>query len=191
LYDTVVDPEGVIRDYLAQRGKIIDDQGFAGESFARAQGYLTSRTSLPTLPANAARVQVSLDNRITLLGFDPVSLTIRAGDPIDVNVYWQTQEPTNIDQHLFVGLFSPEGMLVAPTNEIPLGNAWGTSRWTPGEILREPVRLIPPAHIPPGNYVLRVALFNPQTNEPLSAQPGAWAAEFHQVRLTNVRIEKQ
>ena len=190
LYDTVVDPEGVIRDYLAQRGKIIDDQGFAGESFARAQGYLTSRTSLPALPANATRVQVSLGNRITLLGFDPGSLTIRAGDPIDVNVYWQTQEPTNIDQHLFVGLFSPEGMLVAPTNEIPLGNAWGTSRWTPGEILREPVRLMTPAYIPPGNYVLRVALFNPQTNEPLPAQPGAWAADFDQVRLTNVRIEK-
>jgi hypothetical protein len=190
LYDTVVDPDGVIRDYLAQRGKIIDDQGFAGESFARAQGYLTSRTSLSGLPANATRVQVSLGERITLLGFDPISLTIRAGDPIDVNVYWQTQEPTNIDQHLFVGLFSAEGMLVAPTNEIPLGNAWGTSRWTPGEILREPVRLMTPAYIPPGNYVLRVALFNPQTNEPLPAQPGAWVAEFDQVGLTNVRIEK-
>ncbi len=191
LYDTVVDPDGVIRDYLATRGRIIDDQGFAGESFARVQGYLTTRAPLTALPDTATRREVLLGNRITLLGFEPASANGRAAAPLDVDVYWQAQQPTNIDVHLYVGLFAANGTPVASTDDVPLGNALGTSRWSPGEILREPARLIVPANTPPGDYVLRVALYNPLTNEPLGAPPGEWVAENGQVVLTNVRVEKE
>ncbi len=189
LYDTVVDPDGVIRAYLVQRGRIIDDQGFAGESYARVQGYLTTRAPLTALPATATRREVLLGNRIMLLGFEPASVVARAGAPLDVDVYWQAQEPTNIDQRLFAGLFAENGNLVARSDETPLGNALGTARWTPGEILRAPVRLMVPTAVPPGNYILRVALYNPLTNEPLDAQ-GEWVVENSQIKLTNVRMGK-
>jgi len=190
LYDTVVDPDGVIRDYLATRGRIIDDQQFAGESFTRVQGYLTTRAPLTALPDGATRREVLLGNRIALLGFEPASAAVRAGAPLDVDLYWQTREPTNIDQYLYVGLFTVDGKPVASTDEVPLGNALGTSRWSPGEILREPVRLTVPANVAPGDYVLRVALYNPLTNEPLVAEKNEWVTENGQVVLTSVRVEK-
>ncbi len=190
LYDTVVDPDGVIRDYLATRGRIIDDQGFAGESFTRVQGYLTTRAPLTTLPDGATRREVLLGSRIALLGFEPASATVRAGAPLEVDVYWQAQQPTNIDEHLYVGLFAADGAPVASTDDVPLGNALGTSRWSPGDIWREPVRLIVPPNTLPGDYVLRVALYNPLTNEPLAAPPGAWVAENGQSVLSSVRVEK-
>jgi len=190
LYDTVVDPDGIIRDYLAQRGRIIDDQGFAGESFMRVQGY-TTRGSMNIPPSDIiVRRNVILGNRIVLIGFTPASMTVRAGMPVDVNVYWQSQEPTNIDERLFVGLYADNGTLVASSDELPVGNALGTSRWSPGEILREPVRLNIPPSVTPGNYILRVMLYNPLTNEPLTAKPSEWVAEDSQVKLTTVRIEK-
>jgi uncharacterized membrane protein len=191
LYDTVVDPDGVIRDYLATRGRIIDDQGFAGESFARVQGYLTTRAPLTALPASATRREVFLGNRIALLGFEPKEISVRVGEPIDVNLYWQAREPTNVDMHLYVGLFAGDGKPVAATDEVPLGNALGTSRWTPGEVMRHPVRLRVPANIAPGNYVLRVALYNPLTNESLGAEKSEWVAENGQVVLTMVRVERE
>lgn len=189
LYDTVVDPDGIIRDYLATRGRIIDDQGFAGESFARVQGYLTTRAPIPALPATITRRDVVFGNRITLLGIEPSSLTVHAGTAIDLNLYWQAQEPTNIDNRLFVGLYADDGTLVASTDEIPIGNAWGTSRWTPGEILRDPVRVPVPAHIAPGNYELRASLYNPLTNEAFEAR-GENVIANNYVQLTNVRVEK-
>lgn len=189
LYDTVVDPDGIIRDYLATHGRIIDDQGFAGESFARVQGYLTTRAPISLLPSTVTRRDVVFGNRIALLGIEPVSLNVRSGTAIDLNVYWQAIEPTNIDNRLFIGLYADDGTLVASVDEIPIGNALGTSRWTPGEILREPIRVPLPAHTPPGNYELRTSLYNPLTNEALEARGAAVSAD-HYVRLMNVRVEK-
>ena len=190
LYDTVVDPNGVVRDYLATRGRIIDDQQFAGESFTRVQGYLTTRAPLTALPDGATRRDVLLGGRIALLGFEPANAPARAGAPLDVDLYWQAQQPTNIDEHLYVGLFATDGKPVASTDDVPLGDALGTSRWSPGEVLREPVRLIVPANVPPGDYVLRVAMYDPLTNEPLAAPPGKWVAANDQIVLTAVRVEK-
>ncbi|MBI5302084.1 MAG: glycosyltransferase family 39 protein [Chloroflexi bacterium] len=191
LYDTVVDPDGVVRDYLATRGRIIDDQGFAGESFARVQGYITRRTGLRELPTRATRREILLGNRIALLAFEPATTIVRAGEPLDVTIYWRAQEPTNVDARMFVGLFAADGTLVASSDELPIGNALGTSRWTPGEILREPIRVRVPAKTAPGDYTLRVALYDPRTNEPLDAPPGKWVAENGQVVLTNVRVTNQ
>ena len=188
LYDTVVDPDGVIRDYLAQNARIIDDQGFAGESYMRVQGY-TSRAPI-TLPANMIVRDLLIGGRIVLLGFDPGSLTVHAGDPIDVKIYWQPKEPTNIDAQLFVGLFAEDGALVASTNEIPIGNARGTSRWMPDEILREPARLNTSRDLASGRYILRVSLYNPLTHEPLQVPSGEWVVDNAQIRLANVEIEK-
>jgi hypothetical protein len=190
LYDTVVDPNGVIRDFLATHGRIIDDQGFAGESFPRVQGYLTTPEPLAATPANLVRRDVLLGTRITLLGFEPIESNTRAGQPIDVNLYWQAKEPTNIDTHLFIGLYAEDGTLVASHNEIPIGNALGTARWTPGEILREPVRLTIPAHLSPGIYNLRATLYNPLTNEPLAARAGANVVNDSQIVLAQIAIER-
>lgn len=190
LYDTVVDPDGIIRDYLATRGRIIDDQGFAGESYARVQGYLTSRAPLSAMPATATRRDVLLGNRIGLLGFEPASLTAHAGQAIDVNVYWQAKEQTNVDSHLFIGVYAEDGTLVASTEEIPIGNALGTSRWTPSEILRNPIRIHLPAYLAPGLYNLRLTLYNPLTNEPLSAPSHPDVIDANQIILTQIRIEK-
>lgn len=189
LYDTVVDPDGIIRDYLATRGRIIDDQGFAGESFARVQGYLTTRAPIPVLPSTITRHDVVFGNRIALLGIEPALLNVRAGTSIDLNLYWQAIEPTNIDNRLFIGLYADDGTLVASTDEIPIGSALGTSRWTPGEILREPIRVSLPVHLTPGNYELRAALYNPLTNESLEAR-GAEVNADNYVRLINVRVDK-
>ncbi|MEW5718226.1 MAG: glycosyltransferase family 39 protein [Chloroflexota bacterium] len=190
LYDTVVDPDGVIRDYLAARGRIIDDEGFAGESYARVQGYLTTRAPLTALPSTATRREILLGNRIALLGFEPPATLVRAGAPLDVDLYWHAREPTNVDARLYIGLFAQDGIVVASSDEIPIGNALGTSRWTPGEILREPARLIIPKSVAPGDYVLRVALYNPRTNETLSAPKNEFVTAHGQIILSNVQVEK-
>jgi len=188
LYDTVVDPDGVIRNHLATRGRLIDDEGFAGESFARVQGYLTARAPMNAAPSTITRREVLLGNRIVLLGFEPASLTVRAGQTIDVNLYWQAKEPPNVDNRLFIGLYAADGTLVASNDTLPIGNALGTSRWTPGEILRAPIRLRVPAHSSPGIYNLRITMYNPLTNEALEAR-GNRVVENSQIELASVAVE--
>lgn len=189
LYDTVVDPDGVVRNYLAEHGRLIDDQVFTGESNARAQGYLTTRAPLTSLPHGATRREILLGNRIAFLGFSPAGLSARAGQSVDVNLYWRAKASTNADMHVFVGLFTEDGKLVASASEQPLGNGLGTSRWGFDEIMREPVRLITPKNISSGSYVLRIVMYNPFTNEPLGAEKNEWVMEGSQIRISTVRIE--
>lgn len=189
LYDTVVDSEGVIRDYVATRGRIFDDAGFAGEAYARVQGYLTPREPWCVLMESATRRDILLGNRVVLLAFEPAQATVRAGDPLDVTVYWQAREPTNVDARLYIGLFARDGTVVAASDEIPIGNALGTSRWTPGEILRHPIRLRVPSPLASGEYVLRIALYNPLTNEILAPSPSEFVMADGYIVLTRVRVE--
>lgn len=191
LYDTVVDPDGIVRDYFAQHARLIDDLGVAGSSYARAQGYLTSKTSLTQLPPTATRREVLLGNRIMFLGFEPKEISIHAGEAIDVNLYWRAKEATNVDARVFIGLYREEGTLAAQTDELPLGNGLGTSRWGSEEIMREPGRLIAPAtrNLAPGNYFLRIQMYNPLTNEPLQAEKSEWVVEDSWIRITRVTVE--
>jgi len=191
LYDTVVDPDGIVRDYFAQHARLIDDQVFTGLSNTRAQGYLTTQTPLTQLPSTATRREVLLGNRITFLGFDPAQLTVRAGEPIDVNLYWRAKEATNVDARVFIGLFGEDDTLAAQTDELPLGNGLGTSRWGSEEIMREPGRVIAPAarNLPRGNYTLRIQMYNPLTNEPMRAEKSEWVVNDSEIIITTVRIE--
>ncbi len=189
LYDTVVDPDGLIRDYMAQNGRIFDDQGFAGESYARVQGYLTPNAAVTALPQAAAGREITLGNRVVFKGFEPPSIIVRAGETAEMNLYWAAKEPTNIDAHLFVGLYNGGGQLIASKDEIPLGNGLGTSRWTPGEILREPVRLVVPANATAGTYTVRIALYNPLTNEPLETSRNERVQEGSQIEITALSVQ--
>ncbi len=188
LYDTVVDPDGIIRAYLAQRGRILDDAVFSGESHARVQGYLTTRAALTTLPTTATRREVVLGNRIVLSGFEAGATTVRAGAPLDFTLYWQAREPLDVDARAHIALLAEDGRVVAASEETPVGNALGTSRWTSGEVYREPARIKIPADLAPGNYQLRIALFDPFTREAYSVEPNEFVVEKTQIRLFDVRV---
>lgn len=118
-----------------------------------------------------------------------MELSVHPGEAIDVNLVWRAKEATNADMRIFVGLFTEDGKLAASTSEQPLGNGLGTSRWGSDEVMREPVRLIAPKNIPRGNYLLRIAMYNPFTNEPLEAEKSEWVTEGSQIRISTVRIQ--
>lgn len=189
LYDTVVDPDGVVRDYLDEHARTIDDEGFAGSSFARVQGYLTTRSRITELPSTAIKREVLLGDRIMFLGYEPKELTVHGGQPIDVDLYWRAKEPTNVDAHLTLGLFREDGTLAAAADQLPLGNGLGTSRWGPEEIMREPARLIAPKNLPLGKYTLRISMYNPLTNEPMQAEKSGWVVNDSQIMIGTVAVE--
>jgi mannosyltransferase len=163
IYDTVADPDGVIRAYFTEQARLIDDQGFTGESNARVQGFLTQ--SLTALPAEATALNARLADRVTLLGFERVPVPAHAGDSYDAALYWQPLWTLNLNYQLSLQILDAQGSVIAQHDETPLGNALPTSRWRPGEIYREPVRLQLPQDVAPGEYAVIVKLYNLNTGE--------------------------
>lgn len=165
IYDTVTDPNGIIRKYLAEHSILVDDRDFSGESNARVQGYLTQTP--PFLPAGSTTLNVELSDRVRLLGFSATPSAINAGDTLDVTFYWQVSQQVNANYQLSLQLLDPNGQVIAQHDETPLGDALPTSRWRPGEIYPEPVRLQLPRDVAPGDYAMIVKLYTLNTGQVL------------------------
>lgn len=160
IYDTVTDPDGVIRQYFAEHGQLIDDEGFSGEANARVQGYLTGATKFEL--ATPTPIEKVLDGRIELQDFESGARELHPGDFYDAILYWKPLETLNNNYQLSLQLLDGSGGLAAQNDETPLGSELPTSRWKAGETYREPVRVRLPASLAPAIYRVIVKLYNPR-----------------------------
>jgi len=177
IYDTVTDSEGFIRAWLAANTTPFEDQLFTGESSMRVQGFMS--TSQPPLSFQS---EVPLEAGMSLLGWE-VEPTVRAGDPLDVVLWWRADASPPSDNQGPAGPFAVslklwatskgnQPQLAAQDDEWPVGSLLLTSDWAPGEAIRHPMRLWLSADLPPGEYWLEVEMYDPVTVQPLSRLDG-------------------
>jgi hypothetical protein len=185
IYDTVTDPEGFIRAWLASNTTPFEDQAFTGEAFMRVQGFMSSNQPPP--PSEA---QVALDGGISLLGWES-GPNGRAGEALDVVLWWQMDPPTQPnDQPYAVSLKlwgTAEGgdaYLAAQQDEWPLGGLLLSPDWPPEQPMRHPMRLLLPADLPPGKYQIEVEMYDPATVQPVPRRDG----QGHTVSLGSVTV---
>ncbi len=123
LYDTVSDPQGVIRTWLDQHATLVQEQTIPGRDFGALQLFaLQPTTATPTeystAPGNALPDDASFDGALTLLSHTaPVSVS--AGSYLYTDLFWQ------IDQRhgRSAGKSEPEP---APLRQLrPIGGATG------------------------------------------------------------------
>jgi hypothetical protein len=177
IYDTVTDPDGFIRDWLAANTTPFEDQLFEGEAFMRVQGFMST-----TQPPPPQDMQVVLEDSITLLGWQvkPATPTgARAGEALDVILWWRADAPLTTNYAVSLKLWGSQGQgaearerLAAQQDEWPVGSLLFTSAWPPGKPIRHPMRLWLPADLPPGQYWLNVEMYDPATVQPLARYDG-------------------
>jgi hypothetical protein len=176
IYDTVTDPDGVIRRWLPANMVPFEDRSFAGQSFPRVQGFVS-----PVQPSCLPGTLVMLDAGITLLGWQ-VPATASAGTHLDVVLCWQVTSSSVAESPPYavsLKLWGKRGQgsqeevyLAAQQDEWPVGGLLHTPDWPAGDTIRHPMRLHLPAGLPPGQYWLDVEMYNPATMQPLLRQDG-------------------
>ena len=192
IYDTVTDPDGVVRDWLATNTTPFDDGSFTGESFIRVQGFMS--TNQPPPPQEA---EVGLEGGITLMGWEVTPTGgQRAGQPMDVVLWWRMDAPLASDAQwpdtpyaVSLKLWEAEGQgteskLGAQQDEWPMGGLFLTSDWPPGHNVRHPMRLWLPPDLPAGQYKLEVEMYDPTTLQPLPRRDG----QGHTVPVGSVTV---
>jgi hypothetical protein len=165
-YDTVTDPNEVLRQYLDQHYLKLDDVGFAGSSYIRVQLYQTTAQAPSTASiAHPTEGPDLFGSLVRLLGSDLQGIA-QAGQPLYVSLYWQAQRQLDADLKAFVTLRNDAG-IVAQWDGQPVAPLYPSRRWPPGSILRDPWRLDVPLGLPPGEYRLAAGLYNPTTGQRL------------------------
>jgi hypothetical protein len=167
-YDTVTDPAGLIRTWLAENTIPIEDQLFSGESNIRTQGFL-----LPQ-PAPPSGDPIRFADGMALAHWHLPDRIWQAGQTIPVKLWWLTTTPPTVDYKISLKLWTPEAELVAQgRDQWPVGTLYRATDWPIGQTVYHPVRISLPPDLPAGQYWLNVELYHPETFQPLARLDGA------------------
>lgn len=124
--------------------------------------------------------------RITPLeGANQPTLPAEQEQPVQVNLYWQVQQPPTLDYWLFVHVYNAAGERVAQ-RDAPLRPDYPPTRWQAGELVIERADLLLPP-LPPGDYRLEIGVYDPASFARLPANDPA--ARDGSVLLAEVRVE--
>lgn len=169
------------------------------DSTGQAAGDTVRLTPIKVLgPARGApqhRVRARLGDLAALLGYD---LTIapsglRAGEPLTLTLYYESQTITSADLTRFVHLYCPANSSLAAQNDsAPADGSNPTWSWLPGEVIAEQVSLTIANDARPGICSLNIGFYDAQAGGqaqrlPVYDEDGQLLPD-NQVTLTEIEV---
>jgi hypothetical protein len=137
---------------------------------AVANSLTPSQIFAPTLEALQQIADVYGDPRITqvkdraeLVGYDLDTSWALPDGALLVTLHWQAAEVINLPYKVFVHLQDETGQLVAQSDDYPNCGTRPTNSWEVGKPVTDRHLLRLPEDLPPGQYTLKIGLYEPQT----------------------------
>jgi tetratricopeptide (TPR) repeat protein len=107
----------------------------------------------------------SVGMELAFLGYD-LSTEV-GGDTVTLTAWWRTLTRMDADYTAFVHLIAPDGRVLAQDDQVLEIDERPTSKWTPGETVRQEYTLDLPEDISSAGYVLKVGVYYWATGERL------------------------
>ena len=149
-------------------------------SFERGDWALDVQPPRPTF-ATYQEMNVSFEGGLSLIGLRLPS-TAQAHKPLSILLFWQADVRPSIDYTVFLHLLDNAGNTVAQNDARPF---WLTdmpmSRWQPEQVIPDAHMFEPP--LPPGDYTVRLGLYDWQTLERLPLVNGEDSVIIGQVQI--------
>jgi hypothetical protein len=133
--------------------------------------------------APASPVGAAFAGGINLRGFDLPSASVRAGQKLDLTLYWSADAPVAENYTVFLHVADSAGRPVAQADGEPSEGAYPTSVWRPGEVVRDRRVVAVPADAPVGHYRLAVGFYLRRTGERLAVVGGGDVVELGTVAV--------
>lgn len=151
------DPQGVIARWLdANTFKASEE--WVGD--VRLASYAVApAAAVPPTPSGATFAALDGET-ITLREFAVWPPTARPGDVVGVRLVWSADATPARATKVFLHLLAADGRLVAQRDGEPGGGQRPTTSWAAGEAIRDNHGLLLPPDLPPGQYELRLGLYD-------------------------------
>lgn len=118
-----------------------------------------------TVPAQAQAFDALFAEAIALTHAQ-LPQTVQRGEPFTMTLFWASRAPVDRDYTVFVHLLRADGQFVAAYDGQPYEGLYPTSFWEPGERIVGTRQLS--VDVPPGDYLLRVGLYDLESGERLA-----------------------
>jgi len=148
------DPAQVVEGWLNAHAFKAEDTWYGG---VRLAVYAAAQPA----PAPEVRVDSRFGEHIVLEGYAVRPAAPVPGDILQVTLFWRTEAPLEerykVFVHVYAGLDAPP---VAQQDGEPGGGLRLTPDWPPGEAIPDNHGVPLPPELPPGEYEVRVGLYN-------------------------------
>ena len=132
------------------------------------RGDAAAAIRLRSAPAPALPTRVRFGEALDLVGVD-LPPEVRPGETVTVRYHWRLARSLRQDYWVFLHV---RGLKDARNHDQPIGAGdFGTSRWSPGEEVRQSVTFRVPDDTPPGRYPLHAGVWLPWTGKQLRPSP--------------------
>ncbi|MFN8494185.1 MAG: glycosyltransferase family 39 protein [Caldilineaceae bacterium] len=183
LYDTVGDPQGVLRQWLDAHAQLVSDTPFPGRDYLRVQLYEPYTIKSPD---PAAKQNHQVFGGLLQLTDTLVQPEVTAGETFYLPTHWAAlpggQKLPAVS--LSLRLYTKEGRLLAQQDAAPLQ---ATNIWQPNQTHALPLALPIPLATTPGDYTLVLVVYAQQNGAPLPT-PGADTASGG-ITLGHVKVQ--
>jgi hypothetical protein len=115
-------------------------------------------------------LEIGLGGKIRLLGYN-IESGFRPGDNVHLTLFWQCLEPVGENYTVFTHLVDEESHILAQKDNPPADGFYPTTKWEPGEVMRDQYDLIIPQDVS-GDWELKIGMYNAETGQRLSAVAG-------------------
>jgi tRNA A-37 threonylcarbamoyl transferase component Bud32 len=153
-------------------------------------GSLVQSRSLISLTASSgtqAPVGATLGDRILLAGYELPRLDYRPGDTLLLSLIWQAVQPPGQGYTVFVHLTRADGSPISQHDGLPANGARPTETWTPGDQITDDHQFSIPPETPPGEYWLRVGMYDNAGRLPVT-DPGQASATDDIIVLRSIQV---
>lgn len=160
--DDVVDPDGVVKALLEQRGhEIVQGRYFHGVD---VQGYGLAPGAFSSTPERTA-IYFSFGRDVRLEGSDAEKAVWHApsGGALSLTLYWRALATVPTDYRLSLRLRDSAGNEWGAFDGRPGGEFNPVTRWLPDQTVAGRVLIPITPGTPPGRYTLEAALYDPTT----------------------------
>jgi len=101
-----------------------------------------------------------LGDSIRLLGYALPSAEVRAGDVLQLTLFWQAKEPILRRYKVFVHVLDGDGQIISQRDSEPGGGARLTTTWQPGETVLDNYGVLIPLDAPAGEYQVKIGMYH-------------------------------
>jgi mannosyltransferase len=153
IYDTVTDPEGFIRSWLEEHGRLVGEEDFVGEAYLRVSCYLTHTG--PEYDGELVHHSLGLDlgHGLRLLGYEGPAM-VRSGEELSLTLLWQASQELETSLDVRVSFAVEDGFRVADAESTILPEMLKET----GELVSQEIRLPVPPGTAPLDYDLLLEL---------------------------------
>ncbi|MCB8946649.1 MAG: glycosyltransferase family 39 protein [Ardenticatenaceae bacterium] len=152
---------------------------------------LDLRERLFDVPVISQPTSVQFGESIQLLGYDLDISQAQAGGVIGLTLYWQALTTPTDNYTVFNQLLGSDGQIWGQFDSPPVGDAWITRTWLPGEIVIDERAIPVHADAPTGQYTLAIGLYTASDGTRLPVVVDGVSQPNDQLNLTTIDLPSE